>query len=129
MSGICIPDYCFSSYRDLGHHKREAEGEGENKIYEKENSSAVLRRKIGEAPYISKSDGRARRREDETDFTGERASLLLFSCCFFHCFSSFKKCFVHYTTNKPIMQVERGNFISKKDKTPPNASHRANFFG
>ena len=56
---------------DLRDHQREAEGNGENDIDKQEHAAAVLRSQIREAPDVAKTDSRACRGKDKSEFSCE----------------------------------------------------------
>ena len=60
--------------RDFENQHRYAEREDEHDIGEKEHASAVLGRKIREAPHIAQADRRCRSRQDEHPFARPRGS-------------------------------------------------------
>src|SRR5699024_1567021 len=68
----------LASDGDLSDHQREAEGDGQNDIDQKEGTAAVLCGEVRETPQVSETNGRASRGKDKADAAGKAAAF------FFH---------------------------------------------
>ena len=73
----------FTADRDLGDHERKAECDHEHQIDQQENTAAILRSQIGEAPQVAQAHRGACRRQHEADAAGETASRFLFHILLF----------------------------------------------